>query len=47
MMYRSNFQSLSSVEHGDLLSGAIVLEEFCKEIAAIAFVKAQASAAAP
>ena len=28
-----------SVDHVTLLKGVIVLEEFCKELAAIAFVK--------
>lgn len=30
---------MSSVDHGTLLKGVIVLEEFCKELAAAAFVK--------
>jgi hypothetical protein len=41
----SDFLSvLSSVDHITLLEGVIVLEEFCKELAAIAFVKYHASA---
>lgn len=32
------------VDHITLLEGVIVLEEFCKELAAIAFVKYHASA---
>ncbi|KAM9477522.1 FHF complex subunit HOOK interacting protein 2A [Clarias gariepinus] len=34
----------SSIDHVTLLEGVIVLEEFCKELAAIAFVKFHASA---
>lgn len=34
----------SSIDHLTLLEGVIVLEEFCKELAAIAFVKFHASA---
>ncbi|XP_062851017.1 protein FAM160B1 [Trichomycterus rosablanca] len=34
----------SSIDHMTLLEGVIVLEEFCKELAAIAFVKFHASA---
>uniref|UniRef100_A0A3P9JSD9 Family with sequence similarity 160 member B1 n=1 Tax=Oryzias latipes TaxID=8090 RepID=A0A3P9JSD9_ORYLA len=33
-----------TVDHGTLLEGVIVLEEFCKELAAIAFVKFHAAA---
>jgi hypothetical protein len=32
-----------SIDHITLLEGVIVLEEFCKELAAIAFVKYHAS----
>lgn len=32
-----------SIDHMTLLEGVIVLEEFCKELAAIAFVKYHAS----
>ncbi len=35
----------SRIEHSDILAGVIVLEEFCKELAAIAFVKYHESAA--
>lgn len=31
--------SLLSLDHQTLLQGVVVLEEFCKELAAIAFVK--------
>ena len=31
--------SLHSLDHQTLLQGVVVLEEFCKELAAIAFVK--------
>lgn len=34
-----------SIDHMTLLEGVIVLEEFCKELAAIAFVKFHASTA--
>ncbi|GAA6098075.1 protein FAM160B1 isoform X1 [Tachysurus ichikawai] len=34
----------SSIDHVTLLEGVIVLEEFCKELAAIAFVKFHATA---
>ena len=34
-----------SIEDHSMLEGVIVLEEFCKELAAIAFVKHHASAA--
>lgn len=38
------FSPLSlSIDHMTLLEGVIVLEEFCKELAAIAFVKYHAS----
>lgn len=33
-----------SIDHTTLLEGVIVLEEFCKELAAIAFVKHHAAA---
>ncbi|TDH01047.1 hypothetical protein EPR50_G00176190 [Perca flavescens] len=35
-----------NIDHMTLLEGVIVLEEFCKELAAIAFVKYHAAAAA-
>lgn len=34
---------LCSIDHMSLLEGVIVLEEFCKELAAIAFVKYHAA----
>ena len=36
---------LPSIDHVTLLEGVIVLEEFCKELAAIAFVKFHAATA--
>lgn len=36
-------QDLDNPEHRTLLEGVIVLEEFCKEVAAIAFVKHHAA----
>lgn len=38
------FSSRPSIDHMTLLEGVIVLEEFCKELAAIAFVKYHTSA---
>lgn len=35
--------SLPRIDHITLLEGVIVLEEFCKELAAIAFVKYHAA----
>ena len=36
-------QDMDNPEHRTLLEGVIVLEEFCKEVAAIAFVKHHAA----
>lgn len=36
-----------SIDHMTLLEGVIVLEEFCKELAAIAFVKYHAASSSP
>ena len=37
------FQDFDNPEHRTLLEGVIVLEEFCKEVAAVAFVKHHAA----
>lgn len=42
-VFKSLFSSFS-IDHMTLLEGVIVLEEFCKELAAIAFVKYHAAA---
>lgn len=41
---RGNALCFLSIDHVTLLEGVIVLEEFCKELAAIAFVKFHAAA---
>lgn len=44
LVFRTDsLSAFSSIDHITLLEGVIVLEEFCKELAAIAFVKYHAS----
>ena len=44
VLFPDLLSAFSSIDHITLLEGVIVLEEFCKELAAIAFVKYHASA---